>query len=49
MRDGIIQQIGGPLELYNNPVNKFVAGFYRVSADEFSGHGVKYFREQFCT
>ncbi len=27
MRDGIIQQIGGPLELYNNPVNKFVAGF----------------------
>jgi multiple sugar transport system ATP-binding protein len=27
MKDGKIQQIGGPLELYNNPVNKFVAGF----------------------
>jgi len=27
MRDGVIQQIGAPLELYNNPVNRFVAGF----------------------
>ena len=27
MKFGIIQQIGGPLELYNEPVNKFVAGF----------------------
>jgi len=27
MRDGVIQQIGGPLGLYNNPVNRFVAGF----------------------
>ena len=27
MRDGIIQQIGDPLHLYNNPVNRFVAGF----------------------
>ncbi len=27
MRDGIIQQIGAPLYLYNNPINKFVAGF----------------------
>ena len=27
MKLGIIQQIGGPLELYNNPNNKFVAGF----------------------
>jgi len=24
---GIIEQVGTPLELYNNPVNKFVAGF----------------------
>ena len=24
---GIIQQIGTPLEVYNNPVNKFVGGF----------------------
>ena len=27
MKDGIIQQIGAPLFLYNNPINKFVAGF----------------------
>lgn len=27
MKLGIIQQIGSPLELYNKPANKFVAGF----------------------
>ena len=27
LRDGIIEQIGKPLELYNHPANKFVAGF----------------------
>jgi multiple sugar transport system ATP-binding protein len=27
MRDGVIQQIGDPLTLYNFPVNRFVAGF----------------------
>jgi multiple sugar transport system ATP-binding protein len=27
MKFGVIQQIGGPLELYNEPQNKFVAGF----------------------
>jgi multiple sugar transport system ATP-binding protein len=27
MKDGYIQQIGDPLHLYNNPVNRFVAGF----------------------
>lgn len=27
MKDGEVQQIGAPLDLYNNPVNKFVAGF----------------------
>ncbi len=27
MRDGIVQQIGSPLYLYNQPVNRFVAGF----------------------
>jgi multiple sugar transport system ATP-binding protein len=27
LRDGYIQQIGSPLELYNRPVNRFVAGF----------------------
>lgn len=27
MKDGIIQQVAGPLELYDKPANKFVAGF----------------------
>ncbi len=27
MKDGIVQQIDKPLDLYNKPVNKFVAGF----------------------
>jgi multiple sugar transport system ATP-binding protein len=27
MKDGIIQQVGAPLEVYNHPVNLFVAGF----------------------
>ncbi|MDR2807967.1 MAG: sn-glycerol-3-phosphate ABC transporter ATP-binding protein UgpC [Spirochaetaceae bacterium] len=27
MKDGKVQQIGAPLELYNFPINKFVAGF----------------------
>jgi multiple sugar transport system ATP-binding protein len=27
MKDGLIQQIGSPLHLYNHPNNKFVAGF----------------------
>ena len=27
MKDGFIQQIGAPLEIYDNPVNVFVAGF----------------------
>ncbi len=27
MRDGIVEQVGGPLELYDRPANRFVAGF----------------------
>lgn len=27
LRDGRIEQIGSPMELYNNPTNQFVAGF----------------------
>ena len=27
MKDGFIQQIGTPIEVFNHPVNKFVAGF----------------------
>ena len=27
MKDGIVQQIGRPMDLYDHPINKFVAGF----------------------
>ena len=27
LRDGVIEQIGAPMELYNKPANEFVAGF----------------------
>ena len=27
MKDGVIQQVGAPSEIYNKPLNKFVAGF----------------------
>ena len=35
MRDGYIQQIGTPKEIYNNPANKFVAGFIGSPAMNF--------------
>lgn len=27
MKAGVVQQVGKPIELYDHPVNKFVAGF----------------------
>jgi multiple sugar transport system ATP-binding protein len=44
LKDGIIQQVDSPLQLYNNPVNKFVAGFIGSPAmnfiqGELSGNG----------
>ena len=35
MRDGRVQQVGDPMELYNSPANRFVAGFHRIPGDEF--------------
>lgn len=35
MRDGYIQQIGSPKEIYNDPANKFVAGFIGSPAMNF--------------
>jgi multiple sugar transport system ATP-binding protein len=47
MRDGVIEQQGAPLELYDTPVSKFVAGFIGSPAMNFipgtiaaSGHDV---------
>ncbi len=41
MKDGVVQQIGSPLELYNNPGNKFVAGFIGTPAMNFFEGRVK--------
>lgn len=35
MRDGNVEQVGRPLELYDNPVNQFVAGFIGSPAMNF--------------
>jgi multiple sugar transport system ATP-binding protein len=35
MRSGILQQVGAPMELYNSPVNVFVAGFIGSPAMNF--------------
>jgi multiple sugar transport system ATP-binding protein len=35
MHDGIVEQIGSPLELYDNPANMFVAGFIGSPAMNF--------------
>src|SRR6186997_43800 len=36
MKDGIVLQVGEPLELYNQPANKFVAGFIGSPAMNFA-------------
>ncbi len=35
MKDGLVQQVGEPLELYNEPANRFVAGFIGSPAMNF--------------
>jgi len=35
MRSGLLQQVGSPMELYNNPTNLFVAGFIGSPAMNF--------------
>src|SRR6266496_1760616 len=37
MRDGWVQQVGEPIELYNKPANRFVAGFIGSPAMNFAG------------
>ena len=36
MRDGLVQQVGEPLDLYNTPANRFVAGFIGSPAMNFA-------------
>jgi multiple sugar transport system ATP-binding protein len=35
LRDGRVEQVGSPMELYNNPANQFVAGFLGSPAMNF--------------
>ncbi|GFE50742.1 sugar ABC transporter ATP-binding protein [Roseobacter cerasinus] len=39
LRDGRVEQVGSPMELYNNPANRFVAGFLGAPAMNFLAHG----------
>ena len=41
MKDGLVQQVGEPLELYNAPVNRFVAGFIGSPAMNFAAVRVR--------
>ena len=36
MKDGVVQQVGEPLDLYNSPANRFVAGFIGSPAMNFA-------------
>src|ERR1700740_3472757 len=40
MRDGLVQQVGEPLDLYNSPANRFVAGFIGSPAMNFADVGL---------
>lgn len=35
LRDGEVQQVGSPIEVYDNPANRFVAGFFGTPAMNF--------------
>jgi multiple sugar transport system ATP-binding protein len=39
LRDGRIEQVGSPMELYNNPANRFVAGFLGAPSMNFVAAG----------
>lgn len=41
MKDGIIQQIGTPMELYRKPTNRFVAGFIGMPPMQFLSGSIK--------
>ncbi|WP_425101908.1 ABC transporter ATP-binding protein [Tropicibacter sp. S64] len=40
LRDGRVEQIGSPMELYNNPANQFVAGFLGAPSMNFFPAGL---------
>ena len=30
LKDGVVMQVGAPMELFNHPANEFVAGFWAL-------------------
>jgi multiple sugar transport system ATP-binding protein len=53
MKDGVVQQVADPIELYDNPANKFVAGFIGTPPMNFlegtiSNNGSLSFNEGSC-
>jgi multiple sugar transport system ATP-binding protein len=47
LRDGVVEQMGTPLELYDSPVNMFVAGFIGSPSMNFINGEIR--AEGFCT
>lgn len=47
MKDGIIQQIGKPIDLYNKPVNRFVAEFIGAPPMQFLSGSIAKNKEKF--
>ena len=41
LRDGRVEQVGSPMELYNNPANRFVAGFLGSPSMNFLERSIK--------
>lgn len=41
MKDGVIQQVGAPMDLYEHPINKFVAGFIGATQMNFYNVGIQ--------
>lgn len=41
MKDGVIQQVGAPMDLYEHPINKFVAGFIGAPQMNFYNVGIQ--------
>lgn len=48
MKDGFIQQIGTPQEVFNHPANLFVAGFIGTPQMNFFDAALSYENEQYC-
>ncbi len=49
LRKGRVEQMGHPLEIYNNPVNKFVAGFLGSPSMNFINFTADETENDFCT